>query len=173
MAMQQATKDLLQFLQKNPSLRARVRAAPNRTLLYAGNFFKPVWQELADLKRANAQVAQKEILPDVLARIPLAGAASPNLLAWAQDIDKLLPWKDNGFIVWRALSGLFAANAMGSVSFCVGSQVSRDNKVFAATEIAVLARNPNVDTTTKDVLAYYQRCLQSKQADMNFGFIAG
>jgi len=173
MPLLQPTKDLLHFLQKNPGVRAQVRAAPDKTLLYAGTFFKPIWRELADLKRANAQVREKRLLPDVLAHIPVPGAAFPNLLAWAQDIDKLQPWKDNGFIAWRALSGLFAANAVGAVSFYVGSQVTKDEKVFAVTELSVLARNPNVDSTTKDVLAYYQRCLETKQANMNFGFIAG
>lgn len=173
MPLLQPTKDLLKFLQRNPGIRARIRAAPDKTLLYAGNFFRPVWRELADLKLTNPQVAAKQILPDVLAQIHLPGPAFGNLLAWAKDIDRLQPWKENGFIVWRALSGLFAANAVGAVSFCVGSQVSGDEKVFAATEIAVLARNPNVDPLTKDVLAYYQRCLLTKQSNMNFGFIAG
>lgn len=173
MPMLQPTKDLLQFLQKNPAVRAQIRAAPDKTLLYAGSFFKPVWRELAELKLSSPQIAAKQILPEVLERIRVAGQAFANLLAWAQDIDKLQPWKENGFIVWRALSGLYAANAVGAVSFYVAAQVLRNKKVFAATEIAVLSRNPNVDATTKDVLAYYQRCLQSKQANMNFGYIAG
>ncbi len=59
----------------------------------------------------------------------------------------------------------------------IGSGVQRrqpdeDNKVFAATEIAVLARNPNIDPTARDVLAYYQRCLLQGQTNMNFGYIA-
>lgn len=173
MPMLQPTKDLLQFLQKNPAVRAQIRAAPDKTLLYAGSFFKPVWRELAELKLSSPQIAAKQILPEVLERIRVADQACANLLAWAQDIDKLQPWKENGFIIWRALSGLYAANAVGSVSFYVAAQVLRNEKVFAATEIAVLSRNPNVDATTKDVLAYYQRCLQSKQANMNFGYIAG
>ena len=44
--------------------------------------------------------------------------------------------------------------------------------VFAATEIDVLLRNPHVDATTKDLLAYFKRCIQSKQADINLGFIS-
>ena len=31
------------------------------------------------------------------------------------------------------------------------------NKVFAATEVSVLARNPNVDATTRDLVAFFQR----------------
>lgn len=160
------------FLQKNPAIRMQLRAAPNRTLLYAGSFFKPVWREIAELKRSNPQVADKEILPDVLARLALTGQPFPDLLSWVQSLDRLDPWTENGFVAWRALSGIFAANAVGTVSFCIGSGVDA-NKVFAATEIGVLARNPNVDAMTKDILGYYQSCLRTKQCSMNFGFIAG
>jgi hypothetical protein len=40
----------------------------------------------------------------VLARIPTPGP-HPTLLAWAKAIDALQPWKDNGFVAWRALFG--------------------------------------------------------------------
>jgi hypothetical protein len=173
MPLLQPTRDLLGFLQRNPAIRSQIRAAPNQTLLYAGNFFRPMWQDLADLKRRNPQFAAKEILPDVLIRIRVQGQRHLNLLDWAKALDILQPWNENGFIAWRALSGIFASNAIGTVSFFIGSGVTRDDKVFAATEISVLARNPNIDAITRDALAYYQRCLQTKQANMNFGFIAG
>lgn len=178
MAMNPSTKELLVYLQKNPGLRAQIRARPDKTLLYAGDFFKEIWQELSDLKRTNANFADKEILPDVLARIHCLGQPFPDLLAWANHLTHLLP-KNERFIVWRALSGIFAANAVGAVSFYIGSNVSNestdkhDKKVFAVTEISVLARNPNIDGVTRDILAYYQRCIQTKQTSMNFGFIAG
>lgn len=173
MALLPPTKELLSFLQKNPAIRSRIAAPPNATLLYAGKFFRPVWQELEQLKRTNRDVASKKLLPDVLAAIQTPGQAHPNLLAWAKALDGLFPWKENGFIVWRALSGIFAANATGTVSFCIGSDVARSEKVFAATELSVVARNPNVDSITKDVLAYYQRCVQSGQTAINFGYIGG
>ena len=155
------TKAMLSFLQKNPAIRARIAAPPNTTLLYAGNFFRPVWQEIEQLKRTNQAIASKRLLPDVLAAIQTPGQAHPNLLAWAKSLDNptLAPWKENGFVGWRALSGIFAANAVGSVSFCIGSGISKGEKVFAATELPVMARNLNVDPVTKDILAYYQRCL--------------
>jgi hypothetical protein len=173
MPLLQPTKDFLRYLQQNPAVRAQIRAAPGRTLLYAGTFFRPVWQEIAAQKRSSSQLADKQVLPDVLARIQVPGTAYPNLLAWAQDLDRLEPWRENGFIAWRALSGVFAANALGAVSFCVGSKVNKDQKVFAATEVALLARNPNVDATTRDLVAYFQRCVQSGQPQINAGFIAG
>jgi hypothetical protein len=172
MPMHATTRDFLSFLQKNPGLRARIRAPKDKTLLYAGSFFKPMWQEIADMKRSIPQLQDKVTLTEVLAAMPLHGAPFPHLLAWAERINSLQPWQDNGFVAWRALSGIFAANAVGSVSFQVGSGISKEAKVFAATEIAVLARNPNVDTVSKDMLGYYQRCLELKHPGMNAGYIA-
>ena len=117
MPLLQPTKDFLRYLQQNPAVRAKISAAPGRTLLYAGAFFRPVWQEINIQKKFLPQLANKEVLPDVLTRIQVPGTSHPNLLAWAQDLDRLQPWRDNGFIAWRALSGIFAANAAGAVSF--------------------------------------------------------
>ena len=75
-------------------------------------------------------------------------------------------------MIWRALSGIFAANAAGKVSFWVGGGVN-DSKVFVVTEIKVLARNPNVDPMVNgNLLEYYLRCVQNKNPDMNVGFIS-
>ena len=150
MSLLQPTKDLLVFLKKNPAVRSRIAAPPNRTLLYAGNFFRPIWMELEQLKRTNRDVASKRTLPEVLAGIPTPGQPHATLLAWAN-----------------------ASNAIGTVSFCVGSGITRQDKVFAATEVSVLMRNPKVDGVTKDVLNYYQRCIKTGQQAVNFGFIGG
>ncbi len=173
LALLPPTRDLLRHLHDHPSLRSQIAAPADKTLLYAGQWVRPVWQELAELRRSNPQVADKVMLPDVLGRLLTPGAPELTLLAWAKAIDKLGPWRDNGFVVWRALSGLFAANAKGTVSFVVGEGVSRADKVFAATELAVLQRNGHVDEKTQDILAYYQRCLDRGQSALNFGFIAG
>jgi hypothetical protein len=171
MPLLQPTKDLLGYLQKNPVVRSSVAAPPNATLLYAGDFFRPVWQELEQLKRTNPDVASKHLLPDVLERIRTPGQQHATLLAWVKALDSLAPWKENGYTAWRALSGIFAANAIGTVSFYIGSSVTRAGKVFVATELPVLMRNPNVDAVTRDVLSYYQRCVQNGRSAINFGFI--
>ena len=78
-------------------------------------------------------------------------------------------------LIGGSLSGIFASNAIGAVSFQVGSEVSQ-KKVFAMTEVSVLARNPRVDPLTKELLAYFQRCIHTRQTDIiniNVGFIAG
>jgi hypothetical protein len=172
MVFQAATKAFLSFLQKHPEVRHQIRAGPGRTLLYAGSFFKPMWKEIADYKRAHPEVAEKQMLPDVLARIPMPGTRYVSLLAYVQEFERQVPWQPDGFTVWRALSGIFASNANGAVSFQIGSGVEAGQKVFAATEASVLSRNPDVDATTKDLLSYFQRCIQSKQANINLGYIS-
>jgi len=172
MGFQPATRHFLSYLQKHPEVRHQIRAGPDRTLLYAGSFFKPMWREIADYKHAHPELAQKQMLPDVLSHILVPGTGYLSLLAYVQDLERQVPWQPDGFTVWRALSGVFASNAIGAVSFQIGSGVEAAKKVFAATEASVLARNPHVDVTTKDLLAYFQRCIQTKQADINLGFIS-
>jgi len=172
MPLMPTAREFLTFLQQNPEVRARIAAPPDATLLYAGDFFKPVWKELEALKRQNPWIASKKMLPDVLAAIPISGRPHENLLAWAESPGIVEPWKDNGFIVWRALSGIYASNARGAVSFCVGSDVTK-SKVFAVTEVAVLARNPHIAPLTRDMLAYYQRCIRSGHTNVNVGYLAG
>jgi len=172
MALQEATKTFMRYLHDNPAIRARIRAHPDKTLLYAGSFFMPIWKEIALAKLSQPQLADKQTLPDILMTVSTPGTGYANLLARVQDLERQVPWQSDGFIAWRALSGIFAANAIGKVSFQIGSGITRD-KVFAATELAVLMRNPKVDALTKDVLAYYQRCIQGKNAALNFGYIAG
>jgi hypothetical protein len=169
MSLQPGTRALLSVLHAQPALRWQIRAAPDCTLLYSGSFFKPVWKEIADLKRSNLALSNKETLPDVLARLPVPGTTYPNLLAFVQDVEQ--PWQPDGYVVWRALSGIFASNAVGKVSFQIGSGVEA-SKVFAATELNVLLRNPKVDGVTRDLLAYFKRCIESRQPGVNLGFMA-
>lgn len=123
-------------------------------------------------------MSKKTILPDILPQIRLQNAPHHDLLTWVKYIDSLYPqsyeWLKNGYIAWRALSGIFASNAQGSVSFMIGQGVSKiEKKVFAVTEIHVLDRNPNVDAVTKDAIQYYLRCVRTKQADISMGIIHG
>jgi hypothetical protein len=61
------TRELLQFLHKNPAVRAPIRVAQDQTLLYAGIVTWPAGREIADLKRSMPQMADKRTLPEVLA----------------------------------------------------------------------------------------------------------
>ena len=167
------TQALLSYLQKNPGVRARIAAPPDKTLLYAGHFFMPIWKELEYFKLTHPEAAHKTLLPEVLARIQTPGQPHPTLLSWAKALDSLVPWQSNGFIAWRALSGIFASNATGAVSFEIGSGVLASEKVFAATEVWVLMRNPKIDAMTRDILAYYERCIRSGKSNMNFGYRSG
>ena len=167
------TRALLQFLNKNPRVRSQIAAGSNATILYAGRLIQPAWMEIEEWKKYLPQLATKKTLPDVLASIKLVGQPYSDLLQWAKSLDSLSPWEENGFIGWRALSGIFASNAQGSVSFVIGSGVTRKEKVFAATEVAVLARNPNIDEITRDLLEYYQRCIRAGRSDLCVSYVAG
>jgi len=167
------TQTFLEWLRGNPSIRSSLRAPHDQTLLYAGSFIRPMWADIAEAKRQHPETSQKKTLPDVLATLPGPGGPGSNLLAHVQELETKVPWRPDGFIVWRALSGIFASNASGAVSFLIGSGVSPNSKVFAATELAVLERNPQIDSLTRDVLSYYRRCIESNQLDPNFGFISG
>ena len=173
MIYQPLTKQFLSYLQSNPKIRGQIRAAPDQTLLYAGYFFKPMWNEVKEFKLKNPEFAQKETLGEVLARIKDPASGYPTLLSYIEDVERQVPRQPDSFTLWRALSGLYASNAVGAVSFYIGSGIDAKDKVFAVTELPVLARNPNVDATTKDLLYYFERCLQSKQENINFAYLAG
>jgi hypothetical protein len=175
MVIDDETKVFLKYLKAHPEIRSRIHAGHDRTLLYSGDFFNPLWKEIT--ARTDPALANKQILQDVLVLIAVPGTGYANLLAYVQAVAKRVD-KANGDLLWRALSGIFASNATGAVSFQIGKGVSKEvraddtRNVFAATEIDVLLRNPHVDATTKDLLAYFKRCIQSKQADINLGFIS-
>jgi hypothetical protein len=182
MALQQTTRAFLAFLHANPQIRKAIRPAPDRAFLYAGTTIrasalgvplaKPMWKEILDLKAAQPEYRDKDTLPDVLARIPTPGAPHATLLAYIQAVEATVPWHPDGFGLWRALSGIYASNVTGRVSFYIGAGITPASKVFAATEVAVLARNPKIDATTRDLLSYYQRCIQRGDLDINVTFLS-
>ncbi len=171
MALLAETRELLSFLRRNPAVRDQIAAGPDATILYSGRIIKPAWREIEDLKLRYPYLRSRRTLPEVLGAIHLVGERFSNLLDWAQSLDSLVPWNENGFIGWRALSGIFASNAVGSVSFVVGSGIRVADKVFAATEVSVLLRNPQIDSTTRDLLEYYERCIKQKRPDIGVSFI--
>lgn len=175
---QPATKEFVRFLSRNPTVRAQIHADHDKTLLYSGSFFAAAYKEIEARKLTDPQVADKQILPEVLARVmftpslqPVPGKRYPSLMAYITDLEKQVPRNPDQFMIWRVLSGIFAANATGKVSFWIGSGVDQ-TKVFVVTELKVLLRNPNVDPIVKDLLEYYLRCVQNKNPDMNVGFIS-
>ena len=131
----------------------------------------PVWRELQQLKLSNLEVASLQMLPDVLKLIPAPDNSANSMKDYVESLTDSVPWRPDGFTVWKALSGIFASNASGRVYFSIGSGVTKDNKVFAATEIFVLLRNQNIDPLTKEIVSYLHWCVQIKRADINFGFL--
>ncbi len=176
--VQPETKEFGRFLARNPAIRNQIHAAPDRTLLYSGAFFRASYQEIKARKLSDPQLREKEILPDVLARISIPPSlfpdpkrVFPNLLAYVNDLELRVPKTPDQFTIWKVLSGIFAANAVGKVSFWIGGGVDA-SKVFVATELKVLMRNPKVDQVSKDLMEYYLRCVENKNPDMNIGFIS-
>jgi hypothetical protein len=169
MPLQPATKEFVKFLQQNPSVREKIRAQVDHTLLYAGHFFTASWKEIASLRTQSPAVAALETLPDVLNTIP-APSGKGNMLGYVEALCNSVPNKDF-FVIWRALSGIFASNARGRVYFCLGKDVKQQTKVFAATEIWVLGRNKQIDPLTMEVVGYLQDCIKKGKVDLNFGFL--
>jgi hypothetical protein len=170
MPLQQSTRDFLIYLQKNKPVRDRIKADRDKTLLYAGVVFAPAWREMEAFQRKHPGTVQ--MLPDVLKRIAAPPGSSGTLNDHVLALTRTLPPADQ-LVVWKALSGILASNAEGTVYFYVGSGVDRAGKVFPSTEISVLARNPKVSYESKQLLEYYLRCVRNKQTSMNMGFLPG
>ncbi len=169
----QETKDFLSYLQKNPAVRSRIKAPRDKSLFYAGRFFKPIWKEIADAKRGNAAMDGLWTLPDALAQIP-APQGGGTMKEFVENLTEgtaaKLAWEPDGFTIWRALSGIFASNAEGKVYFCVGSGIDK-GKVLAITEIGVLSRNAKIHPDSAEVVSWLQKCVREKNPEVNFGFV--
>jgi hypothetical protein len=173
------TRQFLHYLQTHPLVRARIRAPKNTTILYAGDCFEPAYKEIRTLIGTRPEYRHLVTIEHVLNDVPAPDTSYPTLQAYVDAVAGAVPKYDDQFILWRALSGIYVSNAEGQVSFYTGDGISRDNddlerrKVFAVTELPVLGRNENVDALTRDIVAYYQRCLSTPQASTGFAFIGG
>jgi len=174
----------MQYLAANPGLRSLIAAPPNATLLYAGDTAQnnpwkestPVYRKLQTMKLTEPSLSQKKTLNDVLGTLSAPGTKFPSLLAYAEHVDQQVREDGAGpaerMLVWRALSGIYASNARGAVSFLLGDGVSREAlKVFALTEIHVLERNRGVDSITREMVAYLKTCVLTHKADIRIGLI--
>lgn len=174
------TRGFLAYLQKHPELRFRIKAGRDRTILYAGDGFPtlggsgftPNWRALQDHQEKRPGVV--ESLHDILKTLPAPPPNVGTLQNYAQKLGEQEK-RTNGIraerVIWRALSGIFASNAQGTVWFFVGSHVGPDTKVFALTEVHVLRRNPNISPESKDMLEYYVRCVHSRNPDIGVGYL--
>jgi hypothetical protein len=184
MALRPETIAFLRYLQANALLRAKIRAETDCTLLYCGYIpwtgalgnvvEKGMWKDIKDFKKKHPEYNHLETLTEVLGRVAASGTGHPSLLKHVEHIVGApgFPERPDALILWKALSGIFASNAIGKVSFAIGAGVIPTEKVFASTEVAVLLRNPLVDPISKDMLEYYLRCIESGQTSINVSFIA-
>jgi hypothetical protein len=154
------------------------------TLLYAGNTLQnnpwnrhmPVYRKIQAMKLADPSLATKKTLNEVLEALPAPDTVHTNMLAYADHVDNVVS-RDKvaareQILIWRALSGIYASNARGAVSFIIGAGVSTDAlKVFALTEIHVLMRNSRVDAVTREMAEYLKRCVLTHTSDVMIGLI--
>jgi hypothetical protein len=169
--MLQQTKDFLRYLAAHPGLRRQIAAPPDKSLVYAGQVIRAAWKELAQMKQREPALADFVLLPDVLKTLPAPHGSSLNsvtMLDHMSDLDQLEPWLENGFIAWRAVSGIYASQAIGRVRFYIGSCIKRDTNVFAATEVWVLLRNKKIDPLSREVVEYLVECVRSKRENIGF-----
>jgi len=164
------TKNFLAYLQKHPDLRQRIRAAPNRSVAYVGDFRDgAAWMRLLRRQLSDPRANDFQMLPDVLKSIvcppdlyPAIGLVTPptvrTLLDYVQFLTgegpypRQVPWNEDGFIIWRALSGIFMSNAIGRLRLMIGDAPAPGTKVFFKTEVFVLERNPNIDLFARDAV---------------------
>lgn len=168
MPLQPATRDFLIYLKQHKDVRDKIKAERDKTLLYAGYFTCPIFLELQAMQQKRPGVVQ--LLADVLQSIPAPAGSTGNLATHVEKLTRRIPAKDQK-VVWRALSGIFASNAEGTVYFSIGSGIDPATKVFASTEIPVLLRNAKVDEVSHDLLCYYQRCIRNGKTEVNTGFL--
>jgi len=170
MPLQPATRNFMIYLQQHPEVRGRIKAERDKTLLYAGDFGSPIWVQLETYKRQHPGAIQ--LLPDVLKSIAAPPGSLGNMKDHVDDLTRKVSPRDQS-VIWKALSGIFASNAEGTVYFSVGSHVTPNKKVFASTEIAVLLRNPNISAVSRELVEYYRRCVQTRTSEINTGFMPG
>jgi hypothetical protein len=177
------TKAFLHYLGQHLELRHRIRAAPNCAIAYVGDFSDgAAWKRLLRRQLSDPRENDFQMLPDVLKKILCppdlyaeVGLITPpavrTLLDYAQfltgagDYPAQIPVED-GFIIWRALSGIFMSNAMGRVRLMVGEAPTPGTKVFFRTEVFVLDRNPKIDV-------FARGAVQRIRAQMKMGGLKG
>ena len=169
------TKSFLTYLQQRKDVRALITAGSDKTLLYAGHDgFGPAWRKILDFQRK--QPGAVETLHDVLARLPAPPPHHGTLQSYAEALaqkEKAANGPRSERVVWRTLSGIFASNAKGKVWFYVGFNVDPDTKIFALTEIAVLKRNTGISPESRDMLAYFERCVRTRNSEIGAGYLPG
>ena len=103
------------------------------------------------------------------------------MLQHLNNLDRLEPWIDNGSRAWKAVLGIYAANAKGRVRFLMGKGVrattgskgvaEQPPKVFAVMEVWVLLHNTNLDEISRDIVEYLTRCVLEGWSDLNIGLL--
>lgn len=173
------TKAFNQYLNKNPAFRDQLRAAPGKTVAYAGSFEDvAAWVRLLRGQLGDPWQNDYQMLPDVLRQITCptdlfkaVGLVTPPQIVTLLDFVQYLtgdgpwpakvPWQPDGFTIWRVLSGIFMSNATGRVRILVGDVTDPASKVFFRTEIFVLERNPAIDIHARGAIHTLRQRIKS------------
>lgn len=138
---------LLNFLQAHPSVRARIPAPPDKTVVYSGGLPGPggpqaAWRLLALAKRGDPQRFDYITLEERLRQFHVVEFGE-SLFDHANRLSDALQRKglpDQALIIWRALSGVYIQGARGRVRALVLPGPTIGNSVFSLTEVSVLLR---------------------------------
>ncbi len=171
MTVTRRTEKFLNFLEDNPSIRERIGAAPDRTMIFCGHFEKEIWAEYEGLRRRFSFLANFKLLHEILKSIEIAHANYSDLYSWIKAIGNEAPEKENSFLAWSAVSKIMCSNARGKVSFLIGDGVNPVNKVFAKVELETLINNQNLHPNSYDMLRYCNDRLQNEREDVRVVFI--
>jgi hypothetical protein len=142
-----ALTDVLQFLNRNPQVRQRIPAPPDKTVVYSGGFdgLQPrleAWRAIDQARKREPQrfdvVTLEERLGEI--HVPAFGAT---LYDHALKVSRDLGARGKAgeaTILWRALSGIYVQGARGRVRALVLPGPVIAGSVFNLTEVHVLLR---------------------------------
>jgi hypothetical protein len=144
---------VLQFLQKNHGVRARLCAPRDKTVVYSGNVESvngvfAAWRLLAQAKAQDPKRFDYVTLEERLRQFHVAQFGETlyeHAFRVSADLEKR-QLRKQALILWRALSGIYVQGATGRVRALIvpGSNLQKvKDSVFALTEVQVLLR-PNV-----------------------------
>ena len=160
--LQAPTKGLLSWLGRNPGFRAQIKAPPNQTVAYCGDFSgQAAFLRLLRLQLQDPRTNDFVTLNNVMKRLAVpqdlfkaVGLVTPPGVRTLADLvghltgeagPAKVPWQPDGFVIWRALSGILMQQATGRVRLLIGDAPAPGEKVFYKTEMFVLDRNPHID----------------------------
>ena len=138
---------VLSFLGKNPWVRQRIPAPPDKTVVYSGsitssNGVHAAWRLLAQEKARDPRSFDYVTVEERLRQFHVV-AFGESLFDHANRVSASLKSRsldEQALILWRALSGIYVQGARGRVRALVMPGSAIGKSVFSLTEVHVLLR---------------------------------